>query len=83
MKIECSKNYFKIFFTTKSWSFQKKNRKGTAKATPKIGKIRVLYIIYIIAENISYVSYIISLQRIFALPAVQCKWYFFTKMEVL
>ena len=30
---------FQTFFTTRSWSFWKKHRKETAKATPKIGKI--------------------------------------------
>ena len=35
------------FFTTRSWSFWKKHRKGTAKATPKIEK----YVFYVFTEN--------------------------------
>ena len=35
---------FQIFFTTSSWSFWKKHRKGTASARPKIEKICILYI---------------------------------------
>ena len=37
------------FFTTRSWSFWKKHRKGTAKATPKIEKD----VCYIFTENFS------------------------------
>ena len=36
------------FFTTRSWSFWKNHRKGTAKVTPKIEK----YAYYIFTENI-------------------------------
>ena len=44
MEVQCSKNYFKFFFTARSRSFWKKHRKGTAKATPKNKKICILYI---------------------------------------
>ena len=36
---------FQNFFTTRSWSFWKYHRKGTAKTTPKIEKN--MYIIYL------------------------------------
>ena len=35
---------FQKNFTTRSWNFWKKHRKETAKATPKIKKIWMLYI---------------------------------------
>ena len=35
-------------FTTRSWSFWKQHRKGTAKSTPKVEK----YVYYIFTENI-------------------------------
>ena len=35
---------FQNFFTTRSWSFWKKRRKETAKATPQTEKICILYI---------------------------------------
>ena len=36
------------FLTTRSWSFWRKNKKGKAKAMPKIEK----YVCYIFTENI-------------------------------
>ena len=35
---------FQISFTTESWSFWKEHRKGSAKATPEIEKVYILYI---------------------------------------
>ena len=48
MKVQCSKNWSKIFFTRRTWSFWKWHRKGTAKATSKIEK----FVYYIFTENI-------------------------------
>ena len=48
IEAQCSKNYFKFFLTTRSYSFWKQQRKGTAKATSKYEK----YVYYIFTENI-------------------------------
>ena len=43
IEVQCSKNYFKIFLSQEVRAFGK-NRKGTAKTTPKIGKLSILYV---------------------------------------